>query len=245
MSLNFELLQQVQKEEELFGRLRGVKGGPPSGQPAKAGPLTQEEESKFVQRLFVCGNGTSPKAVSFAGTSPSDGCSWVCVRVSAALARTVSGSVCIVDANYRSPSLHSSFGVSLHPGLAECLNEAGAVRRFAHQVSRSNLWVIPVGLSVSAYNQPSAQERLRLRIAELRNEFDYVLVDSPCLGLYADAVVLGQTTDGVVVVVKANATKRETMRNALEMLKGANVPVLGVVLNSRTFPIPETIYRRL
>jgi Mrp family chromosome partitioning ATPase len=49
----------------------------------------------------------------------------------------------------------------------------------------------------------------------------------------------------VVVVVGAHSTRRETARKAKESLDAAHVHLLGTVLNNRTFPIPEALYRRL
>jgi len=80
---------------------------------------------------------------------------------------------------------------------------------------------------------------------ELRAEFDYVLVDAPPVNLYADAILLGQLADGVVLVVQANSTRRETARKVKETLQAAKVNLLGTVLDKRTFPIPEPFYRRL
>jgi succinoglycan biosynthesis transport protein ExoP len=80
---------------------------------------------------------------------------------------------------------------------------------------------------------------------ELREEFDYVLIDAPPLSSCSDAVLLGQMTDGVILVVEANSTRRETARTAKETFEGANVKLLGAILNNRTFPIPEVLYRKL
>jgi Mrp family chromosome partitioning ATPase len=83
------------------------------------------------------------------------------------------------------------------------------------------------------------------RLLDLRKEFGYLLVDAPPLGADIIASVLGQVTDGVVLVLEAHATRRATARRAKETLEAANVPLLGTVLNNRTFPIPEKLYRRL
>jgi protein-tyrosine kinase len=52
-------------------------------------------------------------------------------------------------------------------------------------------------------------------------------------------------TDGLVIVLQANATRRESARRAKQLLDECGIPVLGAVLNKRAFPIPEPIYRRL
>ena len=72
-----------------------------------------------------------------------------------------------------------------------------------------------------------------------------MLVDAPPLNQYADGSILGQIADGVVLVLEANSTRRESALKAIEALRGAQADVLGAVLNKRTFPIPESVYRRL
>ena len=87
--------------------------------------------------------------------------------------------------------------------------------------------------------------RLRARITELRGEFDQVLIDTPPIHSYGDAILLSQLTDGVVLVVGSNSTRREPTRIAKESFDAAKIPILGAVLNKRTFPIPEALYRKL
>jgi Mrp family chromosome partitioning ATPase len=86
---------------------------------------------------------------------------------------------------------------------------------------------------------------LRSRFAELRNEFDFVLVDTPAVDFYADAVLLGQLTDGIILVVDSNSTRRETALDVKKNFQAAQVPLLGAVLNKRMYPIPEAIYRKI
>jgi succinoglycan biosynthesis transport protein ExoP len=79
----------------------------------------------------------------------------------------------------------------------------------------------------------------------LREEFDHVLIDAPPLSQYADAISLGQLTDGLVLVLEANSTRRESAIKVMENVRRSNIQVLGAVLNKRTFPIPESLYHRL
>jgi Mrp family chromosome partitioning ATPase len=88
-------------------------------------------------------------------------------------------------------------------------------------------------------------DRMRSRLAELRGIFDYVLIDAAPMNACNDAIVLGGYSDGVVLMLKANSSRRETARKALQDLQTANVPALGAVLNQRTCPIPEALYKRL
>ena len=86
---------------------------------------------------------------------------------------------------------------------------------------------------------------MRTRMAELSAAFDYLVIDAPPLKDSNDAIVLGALSDGVVLVLKANSSRREVARRALSDLQAANVTSLGAVLNQRQFPIPTAIYNRL
>jgi len=86
---------------------------------------------------------------------------------------------------------------------------------------------------------------MKARIAELRKEFDYVLIDAPPLNSYSDGLVLAHLSDGVVMVLEANATRREAALRVAEDLRAKQVRVLGAVLNKRTFPIPDSLYHRV
>ena len=88
-------------------------------------------------------------------------------------------------------------------------------------------------------------EQMCSNLLRLSKQFSHVIVGAPPLGPDITASVLGRALDGVVLVVEANSTRRISARNAKEMLEAANVRLLGTVLNNRTFPIPEKVYRRL
>jgi Mrp family chromosome partitioning ATPase len=205
--------------------------------------IVDDEVMKLVQRLFVLPDGTdTPEAIAFCGVERGVGCSWVCANASRVLAVQGLGTVCVVDANFYSPSLHQHFRAGNRSGFAESLKSTEPVCNFVRSVSEPNLWLMTSGyIGKETLNAA----RLRTRLAELRSEFDFVLVDVPAILAYGDATLLGQLTDGVVLVVGSNTTRRESARVAKESLEAAGVPILGAVLNKRRFPIPEAIYKKL
>ncbi len=247
MSRNFELLQQAEKKHELL-RPSGKLAGPTDGRRYQLDleALTREEIAKLVQRVFLLPSPEgAPRMVLFTSAEHGDGCSWICARTSELLAVQVTGSVCVVDANLRSPSLHQHFDVENLCGLTDALVQSGPVRNFAQSLPGDNLWLVPGGSLGTDLNALLASGRLRSRMMELRTEFDYVLIDAPPVNLYADAIILGQLADGIVLVVAANSTRREVARKAKQSLEAAKLRLLGAVLNKRTFPIPERLYRKL
>jgi Mrp family chromosome partitioning ATPase len=82
-------------------------------------------------------------------------------------------------------------------------------------------------------------------LEELRNEFEFVVIQGPAAGASSEAALLGQLTDGIILVLDARSTRRAAARMAKETLDAAQCRILGTVLTQRMFPIPERIYRRL
>lgn len=264
MSRNFELLQRAARSQELFvqpagcspildGKLRGrsvervrneAKKREALGSPLTVARVAQEELVKLVNRVFLFPNSHASRAVSFSSLEGT-GSSELCFHVGQTLATQVRGSVCLADANLHAPSLHRLFEINKFPGLLDALGETGPIKDYAVQVGRGNLWLVPSGSSTSEIHEPFASDRLRSRIVELKEQFDFVLIDAPLMNSHTDAILLGQMTDGVILVLEANSTRRETARMIKEDLEAAKVRILGAVLNNRTFPIPETLYRKL
>jgi len=246
MSRNFELLQQIEKEREVFPVVAPAAVSGNGKKPAlDLDAITREERMKLIQRLFLLPGAEAPRVVVFCGVETGNGSTWVCARAGETLAAEVKAAVCLVDANLRTPFLHQHFATNNLLGLADAVHQAGPVRNFAHSVNGGNLWLMTCGAKSADPHSLLASDALRERLAELRAQFDYVLLDGPPVNLYADTTLLGKLADGAVLVVEANSTHREVARKAKETLDAAKVRLLGVVLNKRTFPIPESLYRRL
>lgn len=253
MSKNFELLQEA---GIWLGGARtlktdGIAVEATSQAPAIATGLTaaepaiREESLKLVQKLFLTPGQTAPKAVMFAAIDSKNGCSWLCAVIARLLAHSVSGSVCLVEGNFRTPSLPKVLGVDNHHGLVDALRQDGAMRAFAKPIGPNNLWLLSCGSLLEDSLNLLNGNRMRDRVSELRSEFDYLVMDAPPLNAYADGMVLGRLVDGVVLVLEANGTRREAALRVTESLRASKIPVLGAVLNNRTFPIPAALYKRL
>jgi Mrp family chromosome partitioning ATPase len=201
---------------------------------------------KLVQQVFILpGSGQAPGAIAFCAVDKGAGCSWVCARASELLAEQVPGRVCVVDANLRSPFLHEHFRIGKGAGFSDAMKSAAPIREFVRPSWNSHLWFMSAGAVGSEPNGVLNSARLHARFAELRAEFDYVLVDTAPMSSHADALLLGQLTDGVVLVVGSDLTRRETARIAKESFEATKVLVLGAVLNKRAYPMPEALYQRL
>jgi receptor protein-tyrosine kinase len=245
MSRNFELMQQIESERS-ESTLPASSAVARSGQSAN--PATRwasEEALRLVQQIFIPQTQEPPRVVVFAGIDHGNGCSQICAAVAETLASNERGRVCLVEANFRTPALPGMFGVTNHFGLTEALLRDAPVETFARPLHQENLWLLSSGSMAVDSPNLLASDQLRSRITELREQFDFVIIDAPPLTRYSDAVVLGQLSNGLVLVIEANSTRREAAAAAADSLRSAKVPILAAVLNKRTFPIPEKIYKML
>jgi protein-tyrosine kinase len=253
MSRNFDVLHREVSEPTTFqipikpeAAAAPAPAPPSAGCPASDGAAVEEEITKLVQRVFIFPDSArSPAAVAFCGVDEGAGCSWVCTHAGRVLAQQVAGKICVIDGNYRSPSLHEQFHVEKGLGFAEAMRGSLPICGFVRTTGIANLWLMTCGTVESSASVSPSPAQLRSRLAELRHEFDYLLIDTPPINSHADAVLIGQLVDGIVLVVGSNSTRREPARIARERLDAARVPVLGAVLNRRTYPIPEVLYRIL
>jgi receptor protein-tyrosine kinase len=253
MSKNYELLQQAEFSLGVTPAL--ARGGNAvvaedmarsNAQPLSSlAPTVREETQKLVERLFLASNGTAPKAVLFTPIDANIGCDWLAAVTAKVLAENALGAVCLVEGNLRSPSLAVALGVNGDRGLVDSLQQDGPIREFATQIGSSRLWLLPSGAPIQDSVTLLNSVRMKDRLSELRREFAYVVMNAPPLNAFADGMLLGRLLDGVVLVLEANSTRREAALRVTESLKTTKIVVLGAVLNNRTFPIPEAVYKRL
>jgi capsular exopolysaccharide synthesis family protein len=253
MSRNYELLQKLGKEQDALRPIPADAGSGADSAPSLTGAAAavalptppSEEICALAQQVFLTPGSAAPRTVVLTSTEPGTGCTWVSAHLGEVLAGHVAASVCLVDANLQAPGLHRQFGVENTRGLSDALTQLDPIRVFAQPLSRPNFWLISSGSAMPNPQGILSSDRMRLRLNELRSEFDFILIDTPALNVSNGAAGLGGISDGVLLVLKANASRRETAKQAVDDLQAAKAKVLGAVLNQRTYPIPSSIYGKL
>lgn len=221
------------------GRTRSIRGS------IDYNSIAQQEEIKLVERVFLGPDSGSNKVILFSGVDEAQGGARVCAQAAQTLAAHVQGTVCLIDADLHSRSLQRHLQVRNAPGLSEAVLQSTPVSSYAQPLASSNLWMVTCGGEGTNSRVPLNSDLMRVKFEELRRHFDYVLVNAPSAGTNANLMQFAQLSDGVIFVVEANSTRRETTKRFKESLEEVRVRVLGVVLNDRTFPIPESVYRKL
>jgi Mrp family chromosome partitioning ATPase len=234
-----EAVRTAAKEWRRASRPRGT------AYRADSETIARAEEIKLVQLVFPEAAQNAPRVALFSRLDDGAGCAAISARTAEILAARGEGPVCVVDADFLSPSLHHYFGVENGRGFAEATLEPSPIHAFVKQIPEPDLWLLPAGKTSTELSFHEIADGLRVRIDELRGAFRYVVIHGARLRLEGGAMLMSRWTDGVVLILEANTTPRDSAKRAKEILQAAKVSLLGVVLNNRTFPIPEAIYRRL
>jgi len=151
------------------------------------------------------------------------------VNLALTLADSYRRPVLLIDADLRRPTLHRLFRVSNAKGLIDALNGGAGGKAAVVQISET-LTILPAGRSDSDPVGGLASERMRALVADAASRFDWVIVDSPPVGLLADAHLVAETVDAALLVVRAGVTQYPDVEAAAEKL--GHDRILGVVLNA-------------
>jgi receptor protein-tyrosine kinase len=244
MSRNFELLTQIEMERSSTDQVPHSPANHPQvvSVPSQDGRIDRSDEMlRLVQRIFLSANGGAPRQVVLCGVEEENGSSSICARAGRTLASNSSRPVCLVDANMRSPRLSGLFGVD---GTTPFSGSSASLREQCVKIG-GNLWLAGPNILADNSRVLLPPDQLEERLAQLREIFEYMLIDAPGTSVCGDAQLLGLVADAAILVIEANSTRRLTARKAMESLDAAGVRLLGTVLHNRSFPIPEGLYKRL
>lgn len=159
------------------------------------------------------------------------------VNTAISLART-GALVVIVDADLRRPRLHQVFQLSNDKGLTTILSQKFDERdplRFVEHFER-RLCLMPAGPVSPDSVELLGSEQMRKLIESLERIYDYVIIDSPPLSHFTDAVLLSALVDQVLLVVDTKKCTRATVRHSCQLLQDAGATTLGVVVNNFKAP---------
>jgi Mrp family chromosome partitioning ATPase len=200
-----------------------------------------EEISRLVQSLFFSQKGCELRSMVFCGVEDDSGSSFLCADVGRALAAR-SELVCLVDINLPACNLFRYFGVNLVAPRNTFLPPP--VKERCVKVE-PNLWLAGPDLFTNERGMLLPVDEIARLLARLRKAYSFVLIDTQSTSLSQDATLFGNLADAAVLVVEASVTRKHAARKAKESLEAAGVSLVGTILNNRSFPIPENLYKRI
>lgn len=165
-------------------------------------------------------------------TSPgaSEGKSTTCANLANVLAQAGNETL-LIDADLRRPSVHKFFGLRNFRGVMNVLIGENEFSEILVEPLPS-LKVAPTGPVPSNPSEILGSSRFADLLKEARNGFDYVIIDSPPVGVVPDPLILAAQSDAALLVLDAQGTRKDSLRKAMRSLQSVGASVIGTVANN-------------
>jgi len=194
---------------------------------AERNSVSVEQYRRLAATLHEAQNEKQLKTVMVTSATPKEGKTLTVINLALTLSESYRRRVLLIDADLRRPTVHEVLGIPNETGLSDVLRSARS-EPVITQLS-SSLFVLPSG---KPDNNPLAglsSERMRSLLDDFASKFDWVLLDTPPVGLLSDATVLGRLAQAAVFVIRAGATPFSVVDRAIAEL-GRDC-IIGTVLN--------------
>ncbi len=196
--------------------------------------FAREQIRTLVRRVFFHREGRPAKQVVFSAAGADLELASICHQIGEALALETPSRVAIV---IRETSDRNKICFLRNDGTA-------LIKEDAVQLA-TNLWRVAESGPRGGCERAGMGQYWVSRLAELRREFEFAVIQGPVAGSSSEAALLGELADGIVLVLGAGSTRKASARKVKECLQAGSSRLLGTVLSGRAFPVPQRIYQRL
>jgi receptor protein-tyrosine kinase len=213
---------QVKVDGRLDGKLVADHAMPPG---------CREQYRRLAATLHHTQAAVGLKVVMIASAVAGEGKTLTAANLALTFSESYRRSVLLIDGDLRRPSLHTIFKIESTPGLGDGLMTTESGPLPVHQVSDC-LAILPAGRPNSDPMAALTSRRMQQLVDEARRTFDWVIIDTPPVGLMTDANLLAAMADGTVLVVRAGTTPYQAAQRAIDAI--GKDRLLGAVLNRAT-----------
>jgi capsular exopolysaccharide synthesis family protein len=190
--------------------------------------LAAEQYRKLAATLHHAQASRGLKSILVTSALPGEGKSLTASNLALTLSESYQRRVLLIDADLRRPSLHDVFGIPNGAGLSDGLSRNGSNGIPVFEVS-GHLSLLPSGQAMEDPTGPLTSEKMRHLLESARAGYDWVIIDTPPVGLLTDARLLSAMVDGVILVVEAVKTPYPDLLRAIDAI--GRERLLGTVLN--------------
>lgn len=191
-------------------------------------PISEAYLSVQTNLQFSTADGV-PKSLMVTSTRPAEGKSTTAFAVAQSLARLKRRTL-LIDADMRSPSVHSTLGLPNDKGMSNLLSGNATLAQTARDTGIDNLAVVVAGPQPPNAAELLSGDRVEQMITEALRHFDHVVIDAPPIMGLADAPLLASKVAGTVFVVESRGIRAGLVKVALGRLQNAHARILGAVL---------------
>jgi protein-tyrosine kinase len=193
-------------------------------------PIAEVYRSIRTKLLFSSTEENPLKSILITSPGPQEGKTLSLCNLGIALAQNQKR-VLLIDADMRKPRLHEVFKKDNVTGLSSILSGQAAFNDIIQKTDIANLHIISGGVIPPDPSELLASHKAKESIAKAVEKFDFVLIDSPPIGMLADAAILSKIVDGLIVVVQSGKTSGKVLGRVCQIINESKAHVAGLLLN--------------
>lgn len=174
--------------------------------------------------------GKELKTLAVTSCTPNEGKSMTIANLAVVLTQA-GKSVLLLDCDMRNPTVHKNFGLSNKLGLSSCISMGTPLSAAVQATKVDNLYALTSGVIPPNPSELLGSEQMKNVLQRAKEQYDYVLIDTPPVMPVTDALIVGRFVDGMILVIASAEVKVEMARDVKNQLVNAGANILGVVLN--------------
>lgn len=195
-------------------------------------PFDYKEAFKVLRtKIQFSGVDGDMKRIAITSSGPFEGKTTVSINLALTMAET-GKRVLLIDADLRKPKVHKTLNMPSEPGISNVLTQQEELANVIKKVPNfDSLDVVTCGVIPPNPTELLGSHQMEAFIASIEDDYDYIIFDTPPIGLVADTAVLSKMLDGVIWVVSYGRTVKETAHFAKDTLDSVNANIIGCVFN--------------
>ena len=174
--------------------------------------------------------GKELKTIAITSCTPNEGKSMTIANLAVVLTQA-GKSVLLIDCDMRNPTVHKNFNLSNKIGLSSCISMGTALADAVQATGIEGLDALTAGVIPPNPSELLGSERMQNVLQRAKEQYDYVLIDTPPVMPVTDALIVSRFVDGIILVIASAEVKVEMAREVKNQLVNAGANILGVVLN--------------
>jgi len=200
----------------------------------RASRAIKEAYQTLRTSLIFSSDNREKKSLLVTSTVPQEGKSSTVARLGGVLA-AAGEKVLILDCDLRRPTQHHHLGTQREPGLTSFLaapKEVSDWRPFVRSTSQANLYLMTAGPIPPNPPELIGGERFRTLLDQAKEEFDWILIDSPPSMSLSDTSILANLADMLLLVIQHNETDKDVVQKNVQNLRRVGANLIGAILNN-------------
>lgn len=174
--------------------------------------------------------GKELQTIALTSCTPNEGKSTTVANLAVVLTQA-GKSVLLIDCDMRNPTVHKNFNLSNKVGLSSCISMGTALSDAVQKTSIEGLYALTGGVIPPNPSELLGSEQMKNVLQRAKEQYDYVLIDTPPVMPVTDALIVSRFVDGMILVIASAEVKVEMARDVKNQLVNAGANILGVVLN--------------